>query len=104
MSTNVLYDKNRVVEEFYQKIYQIAIKWIFQWATLSKHEKCIITVVIDNGPLTWGNLLDKVDFSDRTLTKYLNILKNKGILTHSDKKYKIDDHVLSAWLKYRKRK
>ena len=102
MSTNVVYDNDRVVEEFYQKIDQIAIKWIFQWATLSKREKCIITVVIDNGPLTWGNLLDKVDFSDRTLTKYLSILKNKGILTHFNKQYKIDDHMLSAWLKYRK--
>ncbi|AEG18414.1 AAA family ATPase [Methanobacterium paludis] len=102
MSTNIVYDNDRVVEEFYQKIDQIAIKWIFQWATLSKREKCIITVVIDNGPLTWGNLVDKVDFSDRTLAKYLSILKNKGIITHSDRKYKIDDHMLSAWLKYRK--
>ena len=102
MSTNIVYDNDRVVEEFYQKIDQIAIKWIFQWATLSKREKCIITVVIDNGPLTWGNLVDKVDFSDRTLAKYLSILKNKGIITHSDRKYKIDDHMLSAWLQYRK--
>ncbi|MCE7699416.1 MAG: ATP-binding protein, partial [Methanobacterium paludis] len=102
MSTNIVYDNDRVVEEFYQKIDQIAIKWIFQWATLSKREKCIITAVINNGPLTWGNLVDKVDFSDRTLAKYLSILKNKGIITHSDRKYKIDDHMLSAWLKYRK--
>ena len=102
MSTNVVYDSARVIEEFYQKIDQIAIKWIFQWATLSKREKCIITAVTDSGPLTWSALLDKVGFSDRTLTKYLNILKNKGILTHSHKKYEIDDHMLLAWLKYRK--
>lgn len=103
MSTEITYDEGDVIEDFYQKIDQVAIKWIFQWATLSKYEKKIIIVIIDNGSLTWGNLLEKVDFSDRTLSKYLNTLKNKGILSHRKKMYGIDDHMLWAWLKYRKK-
>jgi hypothetical protein len=95
--------KQEVINEFYQKIDQVAIKWIFQWATLNKYEKEIIKVITDNKTLNYGNLLDKVDFSDRTLSKYLYILKNKGILTHRNKKYEIDDHMLSAWLKYREK-
>jgi len=55
-------------------------------------------------PLKWGELLKKVDFSDGTLTKNLDKLKNKGILLHSNKRYSIDDHMLSAWLKYKKNK
>ncbi len=54
------------------------------------------------GPLRWGELLDKVDFSDGTLIKNLTKLKNKGILLHSDKRYEIDDHMLAAWLKYKR--
>ncbi len=102
MSGDVEYDDKMVIETFYTKIEQIAIMWTSIWATLSDKEKDIITTVIENGPLSWGDLLAKVDFSNKTLAKYVNIIKNKGILSHSDKKYMIDDHMLSAWLKYKK--
>lgn len=103
MSADTIYDDQRVMDEFYQKIDQIAVKWIFQWATLSNYEKNIIATLIENGALTWSNLQVKVKFSDRTLTKYLNILRNKGIINHFKRKYQIYDHMLSAWLKYRKK-
>jgi len=102
LSTGVTYDNNKVIEEFYLKLEQIAVKWIFTWSTLSKHEKCIITTIIDKGPLKWSDLLREVDFSDRTLTKNITKLKNKGILSHFNKQYAIDNHMLSAWLKYKK--
>jgi len=102
MSTGVTYDNDKIIEEFYLKLEQVAVKWIFTWSTLSKHEKCIITTIIDNGPMKWSNLLGEVDFSDRTLTKNIVKLKNKGILSHFNKQYGIDDHMLSAWLKYKK--
>lgn len=103
MSADVTYDENEVIKEFYQKLEQVAVKWITLWASLSKHEKCIINTIIDNGPLKWSELLKNVDFSDRTLTNNLRKLKNKGILSHSHKIYMVDDHMLAAWLRYKKK-
>ena len=103
MSADVTYDENEVIKEFYQKLEQVAVKWITMWASLSKHEKCIINTIIDNGPLKWSELLKNVDFSDRTLTNNLRKLKNKGILSHSHKIYMVDDHMLAAWLRYKKK-
>lgn len=102
MSGDVKYDDKLVIRTFYEKIEQIAIMWTSVWATLSDKEKDIITTVIENGPLSWNDLLAKVDFSNKTLAKYVNIIRNKGILSHLDKKYMIDDHMLSAWLEYKK--
>lgn len=102
MSGDVKYDDKLVIRTFYEKIEQIAIMWTSVWATLSDKEKDIVTTVIENGPLSWNDLLAKVDFSNKTLAKYVNIIRNKGILSHVDKKYMIDDHMLSAWLEYKK--
>lgn len=102
MSADIIYNEKEVIKEFYQKLEQVAVKWITIWSSLSEHEKYIISTIIDYGPLKWNELLKKVNFSDGTLTKNLTKLKNKGILSHSDKYYKIDDHMLSAWLKYKK--
>ncbi|MEL7671873.1 ATP-binding protein [Methanobacterium sp.] len=102
MSGDVEYDDELVIQTFYEKIEQIAIMWTAVWATLSGKEKDIITTLIENGPLNWSDLLSKVDFSNKTLAKYVNIIKNKGILSHSGKKYMIDDHMLFAWLEYKK--
>ncbi len=104
MSGDIEYDDKMVIMTFYEKIEQIAIMWTSIWATLHDKEKDIIKAVIENGPLTWSNLLTKVDFSNKTLAKYANILRNRGILSHLNKKYMIDDHMLLAWLKYKKEK
>lgn len=102
MSGDVEYDEELVIQTFYEKIEQVAIMWTAVWATLSDKEKDIITTLIENGPLSWSDLLAGVDFSNKTLAKYVNIIKNKGILSHSGKKYMIEDHMLSAWLGYKK--
>ncbi|KAF5083936.1 ATPase domain predominantly from Archaea [anaerobic digester metagenome] len=102
MSGSVKYDEDMIIQTFYEKIEQIAIMWTSIWATLSEKEKDIITTIIEKGPSTWSELLSEVEFSNRTLAKYVNVLKNKGILSHSNKKYTIDDHMLYAWLKYKK--
>jgi AAA+ ATPase superfamily predicted ATPase len=102
MSGDVEYDEELVIQTFYEKIEQVAIMWTAVWATLSDKEKDIITTLVENGPLSWSDLLTGVDFSNKTLAKYVNIIKNKGILSHADKKYMIEDHMLSAWLEYKK--
>lgn len=102
MSENKDYDDELVTETFYGKIDQIATMWMAIWATLSEYEKEIVKLLIERGPLGWSEILEQVEFSNRTLLKYTNRLKNKGILSHINKKYVIEDHMLSSWLKYRK--
>lgn len=101
MSEGTMYDDKMVVKTFYTKIDQIAIMWLSIWATLSRYEKDIIEILID-GALSWIELLGRVEYSNKTLVKYTNRLKNKGILSHLDKKYAIEDLMLTSWLKYRK--
>ncbi len=102
MSETKEYDEKMVTETFYSRIDQIAVMWISIWATLSENEKDIVTILVEYGPQSWKNLEDKTCISTKTLMKYLNFLKNKGIITHSDRIYKVDDHMLSAWLKHKK--
>ncbi|MDR2967485.1 MAG: ATP-binding protein [Methanobacteriaceae archaeon] len=102
MSDNVIYGENKVVEEFYNKLDQIAVKWITLWSSLSKQEKEIITTLIDNDQLKWKGLIEKTSFSEGTITKNLKKLKNKGIISNNNSFYKVDDYMLSAWLKHRK--
>jgi len=102
MSDSVIYDENKVVEEFYNKLDQIAVKWITLWSALSEVEKEIITTLIDNEPLKWNELVEKISFSEGTITKNLKKLRNKGIISNISSLYKVEDYMLSAWLKYRK--
>jgi predicted transcriptional regulator len=102
MSPDITYDDENVVREFYAKIEQIAVKWIYVWSMLSKYEKQILTTLIENGSLKWNELLTKVNFSDGTLIKNLAKLKNKGIIYHLGNEYRVEDQMLSSWLKYMK--
>jgi len=102
MSDNVTYDENRVVEEFYNKMDQIAVKWITIWSSLSKQEKDIVMILADNEQLKWNEIVEITSFSIGTLSKHLKKLKNKGIVSNINSYYKIDDYMLLAWLKHRK--
>lgn len=104
MLKNGIYDEKLVSDTFYSKIDQIATLWMSIWATLNQREKYLITLLVEHGPQTWKDLSQRSDFSPNTISKYLNSLKNKGIVTHLDRKYRVDDHMLSAWLKYREEK
>ena len=101
MSGGRPYDNQMVIEAFYSKLDQIAIMWVTIWSSLSDYEKEIIIILVENGALNWSELLSQVDYSNKTLLKYANRLKNKGILSHIDRKYTIDDMMLRSWLKYR---
>jgi AAA+ ATPase superfamily predicted ATPase len=101
MSGGRPYDNQMVIEAFYSKLDQIAIMWVTIWSSLSDYEKEIIIILVENGALNWSELLSQVDYSNKTLLKYANRLKNKGILSHINRKYTIDDMMLRSWLKYR---
>lgn len=102
ISEGKVYDNKMVVETFYTKLDQIAIMWMLIWATLSRYEKDIIEILTEDEALGWNELLSKVDYSNKTLLKYTNRLKNKGILSHVNRKYVIEDIMLRSWLKYRR--
>ncbi len=99
LSANETYDSKTVKETFLEKTDQITVMWIKIWGTLSPKEKEIIVTIIKNNPQTWSELLNHVNFSRGTMAKYLDILKNKGIISLDNKKYVIDDHLLETWLK-----
>ena len=102
MSDNIVYNEDMVIKEFYTKLDQIAVKWISLWSSLSISEKEIIITLIDNKQLKWKELIEKLSLSEGTITKNLKKLKNKGIISHTDSFYKVEDYMLSAWLKHRK--
>jgi len=104
MSSLTLYDENEVVNEFYQKLEQIAVKWITIWSSLSNQEKDIISTLVENKSLKWNELIKKLDFSESTVRKNLIKLKNKGLINHHNKIYNVEDHMLSSWLKNEKDK
>jgi uncharacterized protein len=103
LSSNELYDENKVKETFLEKMDQITIMWIRIWGMLTSKEKEILISLSEFGPQTWSELIETADLSRATLAKYLDILKNKGIITlEEQKKYKIADLMLDSWLKQRK--
>lgn len=102
MSEGPTYDEEMVIETFYNKLDQIAIMWVAIWSSLSGYEKDIIKVLSEADALTWEELLSRVDYSNKTLLKYTNRLKNKGILSHTNRKYAVNDVMLRSWLKYRR--
>ncbi|MDR2545280.1 MAG: AAA family ATPase [Methanobrevibacter sp.] len=104
MSSSILYDENEVIHEFYQKLEQIAVKWVTIWSSLSNQEKDIISTLVENKSLKWNELIKKLDFSESTVRKNLIKLKNKGLINHHNKIYNVEDYMLSSWLKNEKDK
>lgn len=80
---------------------QITIMWIRIWGTLSQYEKEILINLAQFGPQKWTELMENTALSRGTLSKYLDVLKNKGIITVEEKNYRIGDLMLDAWLEHR---
>ncbi|MDR0912271.1 MAG: AAA family ATPase [Methanobrevibacter sp.] len=103
LSSDKIYDEKLIIEEFYIKFDQIAIKWVFIWSSLSKEEKEIIIAINESKSIKLKDLTEKVSFSKGTLIKFLNKLKNKGIVSHINTDYLIEDYMLSTWLNHQKK-
>ena len=104
MSSGEIYNSEKVKETFSEKMDQITVMWIQIWGTLSPTEREIVISIVDNGPQKWSKLLKTVHISRNTLAKYLDILKNKGIIIFNDSEgYKIEEKMLEAWLRHKKR-
>lgn len=104
MSSGEVYNSEKIKKTFFEKMDQITVMWIQIWGTLSIHEKEIVISIVDKGPQKWNDLLKTVPVSRNTLAKYLDILKNKGIVVFNDQDgYKIEEKMLEAWIKHKKK-
>ena len=104
MSSGEIYNSEKVKETFSEKMDQITVMWIQIWGTLSPTEREIVISIVDNGPQKWSKLLKTVHISRNTLAKYLDILKNKGIIIFNNSEgYKIEEKMLEAWLRHKKK-
>ena len=103
MDSSEEYNSQLVKETFYNNMNQILFMWMRVWSSLSKKEKNIVKIIMENDPLTWSELLKICNISQATLNKYLTNLKDKGILDYYDKKYTIQDKMLETWLKHEKK-
>lgn len=103
LSSGEIYDAGKIKETFFEKMDQITVMWIRIWGTLNEKEKDIMISIAQNGPQSWSELEKSVEFSRMTFTKYLDILKNKGLVTFGQgSKYKIADRMLEGWIKHKK--
>jgi len=103
LSSGEIYDAGKIKETFFEKMDQITVMWIRIWGMLNEKEKEIMISIAEKGPQSWSELEKSVEFSRMTFTKYLDILKNKGLVTFTgESKYKIADRMLEGWIKYKK--
>ena len=97
---NQICDENIILENIKLNIDQIAIMWIYVWGRLSVQEREIILTLIENDGANWTLLLNELNYSKPTISKYLDSLSNKGIIEYDfNKKYIISDKMLKTWLK-----
>ena len=102
MDSSQIYTQELVKETFFTNMEQILIMWIKIWSSLNSNEKNIVKELVDEDCLTWSELLEKTDITRGTFNKYLTNLKDKGILSYTNRKYYIEDEMLKTWLKYEK--
>lgn len=102
LSSNDLYDENKIKETFFESMDQILVMWIKIWGTLNKYEKKLIITIIKNDEATWKLINEKTDYSTSTINKYLNSLQNKGIISYKDNLYLLEDQMIKAWLEHEK--
>ena len=102
LSPNEVYDEKKIKESFMLNMEQILWKISRIWGSLNSYEKEIMEVLIDFKGLTWTELLNEVSFSGNTFDKYLDDLRNKGLIEYSNKQYSIADKMLRTWLKHEK--
>ncbi len=103
LSSGETYDAAKIKKTFFEKMDQITVMWIRIWGTLNEKEKEIMIQIAENGPQSWSELEKSVEFSRMTFTKYLDVLKNRGIVTFgAESKYEIADRMLEGWIKHKK--
>lgn len=99
LPNNMVCTNEIIKESFKLNIDNIALLWLSVWGTLTDMEKELIILFVEKGEMDWTTILNNVTYSKVTLTKYLDILSNKGIIEYSAYgKYYLSDIMLKRWL------
>lgn len=99
LPNNMVCTNEIIKESFKLNIDNIALLWLSVWGTLTDMEKELIILFVEKGEMDWTTILNNITYSKVTLTKYLDILSNKGIIEYSaDGKYYLSDIMLKRWL------
>lgn len=99
LPNNLVCTNEIIKESFIMNIDNIALLWLRVWGTLTDKEKQLIILFVENNSMDWTTILDKVSYSNVTLSHYLDLLSNKGIIEYSaDGKYYLSDVMLKRWL------
>lgn len=102
LSSHETYDKKLIDHIFLNNMDQILVMWIRIWGTLNKYEKKIICSMLNKENTTWSELESNLDMSPATLTKYIKILQDKGIINYYNGNYNLEDLMLETWLNHEK--
>jgi len=102
LKTDEIYDANKIKETFILNMEQILWKMSRIWSSLSRYEKEIVIIFTEENDLTWTQLYNKVNFARGTFDKYLENLKNSGLIEYNNKKYYLSDKMIKTWLKHEK--
>lgn len=100
LSHNKTYNSEMIKETFLLNMEQILWKIAIIWTSLNIYEKEIVRILLESNELTWSELSNNVSFTRNTFNKYLDDLRNKGVIDYKNKKYYISDKMLIAWLKH----
>ncbi|MBQ6220678.1 MAG: ATP-binding protein [Methanosphaera sp.] len=99
LSTQEVYDQEKIQQTFELNMEQILWKIAIIYASLNEYEQDIINILAQEGPSTWTKIFEKTTFTRKTFTKYLNNLLNAGLLEHIEDEYILDD-MLNVWVKH----
>ena len=103
LPNNMICTSEIIKEAFTMNIDNIALLWLRVWGTLTDKEKEVIELFVEYDSMDWTTIADKVSFTKVTLSHYLDLLSNKGIIEYSaDGKYYLSDIMLKRWLDLKK--
>lgn len=98
LSDDEVYTASKIKEVFYLNMDQILVMWIRIWGTLNRYEKQIVEVLVEEKSLSWTDLYNHTSLTRGTFNKYLENLRNKGIVSYYNKEYQLEDRMLATWL------
>lgn len=102
LSSDKVYNVYDIKRAFQFNMDQILIMWVRIWGSLNDYEKQIILSFLSQEKQTWTELFNDFKSSKGTFNKYLENLRNKGIIEYDKPYYFLADKMLKTWLIHEK--
>lgn len=102
LNLNKTYNEYDIKQAFQFNMDQILFMWIRIWSSLNIYEKRIILSFISQEKQTWSELFNNSQVNKATFNKYLDNLRNKGIVEYIKPNYFLADKMLKTWLIHEK--